>query len=54
MNIDDLGIDYVEVDELGRTVALHGKFKKQGIKFFSDFSDKVYCWALVELDYCGG
>lgn len=54
MSIDDLGINYVETDELGRVVALRGRFRKSGIKFFSEFSDKVYNWASLDLDYCGG
>jgi len=50
MSIEQMGIDYVELNEMGEVIAIRGKFKTYKI----ERNDNVYNWAIIGLDYMGG
>lgn len=45
----------MEFNNYGKLVALNGTFiKNKKINSFSPITKKVYFWATLSLDYCGG
>jgi len=48
-------IKEMEFNNKGKLVALNGRFfKDKKLNYLSPFTQKVYFWATLSLDYCGG